>query len=975
MGTRDEHVIDYIFRARNADTVARAADDIREGFEDIKPAAKKASDGVDDFEEKLEDWLQTSQHVAASGGPFAGIDPRIAGAVGAGFVVATAAVSAFRGSLDKLNEAWDFTIDKAAAQEESVIRVEQAMRSAGTFSVQASRDFQEFASAMQEVTASGDEETLALGALIAQIGRLRGDQLERATVAALDMQAALGKTSQEVGIFLGKLAQGEAGSLTEIGIVIDQTLPKSEKFLAGLEAIEAAFGGTAQATVKSYAGATTQLANAWGDLGESIGELALPALTRFAQQGTLLVSSITEAIRGFTETGQATVPELARTFDIQLAAIRGSVGATRRELEEGLGVISEDAVRTLRLEIKSGELDQVVETLAELDAVIANATRGGNKAFQAMVESMRDAVEEEFRIRIQLEASQAGAELANLSSSLAPELSLDVLLRGSDAFHDAVRLSEGAREEIERPLLFGGGVIEGPDLEALRQEAVAAETALRELQAEFTPQNPVHARELDINIQKAEQKLAQLQEEYEKARAKLAADIEGGNVTFTVGPVQNLEEQAREFTEQLGPHLEREGLEVVAQAKVRVEAAESTDELRAFLQDLEKRFQEATSKAFQEPSDRNEAVRDALRQANEVAKAAAVLRGELLKAAEEADAVAAATDRMVSLFVGLQSLTVATPLDAINIEDTVRGITDATEATELLDKAMRDLRTSNDITELSAAYTALGAAVKASDDDVHALDDDMRQMFLDAQAELLVLIGLLDDAERERLIQLRIDAKQGKKDAKESGDDIAKILGDRIGNFSMDGPTLIADSFFDAFVNGSERAFLAAEDAFRNMVDAMIAELLRLAALQIFRWLVGISTGGSSELAGAILANPASVRFKPDDVGINLGGPPPGPPTGQDGFPAVRQFVGEVARPLEEVANQIALQQQLFLAAQPELVKQSAAAAALPFLGDRERGVVQNIEVRAIDSADVERWFRDGAGSRALRALAATGRF
>jgi hypothetical protein len=924
MGTRDEHVIDYIFRARNADTVARAADDIREGFEDIKPAAKKASDGVDDFEEKLEDWLQTSQHVAASGGPFAGIDPRIAGAVGAGFVVATAAVSAFRGSLDKLNEAWDFTIDKAAAQEESVIRVEQAMRSAGTFSVQASRDFQEFASAMQEVTASGDEETLALGALIAQIGRLRGDQLERATVAALDMQAALGKTSQEVGIFLGKLAQGEAGSLTEIGIVIDQTLPKSEKFLAGLEAIEAAFGGTAQATVKSYAGATTQLANAWGDLGESIGELALPALTRFAQQGTLLVSSITEAIRGFTETGQATVPE---------------------------------------------------ETLAELDAVIANATRGGNKAFQAMVESMRDAVEEEFRIRIQLEASQAGAELANLSSSLAPELSLDVLLRGSDAFHDAVRLSEGAREEIERPLLFGGGVIEGPDLEALRQEAVAAETALRELQAEFTPQNPVHARELDINIQKAEQKLAQLQEEYEKARAKLAADIEGGNVTFTVGAVQKLEEQAREFTEQLGPHLEREGLEVVAQAKVRVEAAESTDELRAFLQDLEKRFQEATSKAFQEPSDRNEAVRDALRQANEVAKAAAVLRGELLKAAEEADAVAAATDRMVSLFVGLQSLTVATPLDAINIEDTVRGITDATEATELLDKAMRDLRTSNDITELSAAYTALGAAVKASDDDVHALDDDMRQMFLDAQAELLVLIGLLDDAERERLIQLRIDVKQGKKDAKESGDDIAKILGDRIGNFSMDGPTLIADSFFDAFVNGSERAFLAAEDAFRNMVDAMIAELLRLAALQIFRWLVGISTGGSSELGGAILANPASVRFKPDDVGINLGGPPPGPPTGQDGFPAVRQFVGEVARPLEEVANQIALQQQLFLAAQPELVKQSAAAAALPFLGDRERGVVQNIEVRAIDSADVERWFRDGAGSRALRALAATGRF
>lgn len=977
MGSRDENVIDYIFRARNANQVSQAARDIREGFEGMEPAAESAGDSVDKFEQQFQDWLNTTERVEQqSRGLFASLKSEGVGVVAAGFVAATAAIEAFRAGLDKLRDTWDFTINKAAAQEDAIVRLENAMRSAGTFSVQASRDFQEFAAAQQQLTASGDESTLALGALIAQIGKLRGEQLERATVAALDMQAALGKTSQEVGIFLGKLAQGEAGSLTEIGIVIDQTLPKSEKFLAGLEAIEAAFGGTAQATVRTYSGSIQQLSNAWGDLGEALGQAVLPQLTRAAQLATGVVQDVTRIIQEMHGTTQATLPEMAQIFATQTNAIRGSVGGMRRELEEARDLLADTAVSQLRLEIKTGDLDQVVQTLGQLDEVVAESAARGNREFEQMVARMQAAVREEFAIRIKVEAAQAGAELANLADKLRPEATLDVLLRGTQAFEDAKKLAAGAREEIERPLVFGGGVVQNIDLSALRNQVTEAQEALDQLKERrdrlLLVGDAIGARAVDIDITLAVQKLDDLQRDYEEARQTLEKEIKAGNVTFTFGAAGSLQQQAKDFVEQLGPAIEQEKLEVVAAAKLKVDTAASTDELRAFLADLEKLTTDAAAKAQSDPTDRNRALRDALQQANEVAKAAAIIRAEVLKLEEAADATGAALDRTVALFVGLQKLTGSTSLDDIKTEELVRGTTDATEAADKLRETIAKLGASPDIDELRQAYHALTAAIEASDDGVHTLDDDLQQAMIDGRARVLELIELLDPLERERIIKLRIEAKKAKDDADKESDDIAKILEKNLADISLEAPGEIFDAFWERMQTGSEAAFESIGKGFSALIDHMIRELARLAAFQIFKFL--FLTAGTG---APIVPDPTGLGYgninKAGDG--TVGGPSPGTPTTLDGTPLVRQFVGAVARPLEEVAQQIQVQQALLLAQTPQLIQQSAARAVTPFVTGEREPIVQNINVRAIDSADAERWFRDGPGSRALAALAATGRF
>jgi len=191
---------------------------------------------------------------------------KVAAAIGGlvGIALATQAIRMFVRGLVATTKA-------AAVQEAAEIKLAQAIAITGRSSRQVLPALKEQASAYQDLTGFGDEVILGNQALLVSMGKLEGEGLARATQAALDLAAANGMQLRAAFDLVAKAAVGYTGTLSRYGIIIDQSLPQSEKFSAALDKIEDSFGGQAQARMKSYTGRLIELDGRFGDLQESVG--------------------------------------------------------------------------------------------------------------------------------------------------------------------------------------------------------------------------------------------------------------------------------------------------------------------------------------------------------------------------------------------------------------------------------------------------------------------------------------------------------------------------------------------------------------------------------------------------------------------------------------------------------------------------------------------------------------------------------
>jgi len=158
----------------------------------------------------------------------------------------------------------------ASAQQDAINKLNTSLRSAGTFSTEASKEFQTFASELQKVTTVGDETTLELAALARNFTQTN-EQAKQLTEAAIQLSAATGDDLTTSVEQLGKTFGGSLGRLS-------QTLPAlkglSQEALAAGGAIQFVidrFGGSAQAQLQTFSGITKALSNNFGDLKEEIG--------------------------------------------------------------------------------------------------------------------------------------------------------------------------------------------------------------------------------------------------------------------------------------------------------------------------------------------------------------------------------------------------------------------------------------------------------------------------------------------------------------------------------------------------------------------------------------------------------------------------------------------------------------------------------------------------------------------------------
>lgn len=192
------------------------------------------------------------------------------GALGASFV--TGAFAAIGVGLSKTVGKIGEFIAAANVQEDAVKRLNSALKNSGDFTEQASRDFQDFASAIQETTTFGDEAILNQLALAKSFGATN-EQAKDIAKTATELSAAFGIDLESATRNVAKSLGGYAGELGEVIPELKNLTKEQLQAGQGIDLIASKFQGLAEAQKQTFSGATKSATNALGDLGEQLGFL------------------------------------------------------------------------------------------------------------------------------------------------------------------------------------------------------------------------------------------------------------------------------------------------------------------------------------------------------------------------------------------------------------------------------------------------------------------------------------------------------------------------------------------------------------------------------------------------------------------------------------------------------------------------------------------------------------------------------
>ena len=294
--------------------------------------------------------------------------------------VAVAAVGVFAGA-QAVNAIRGF-VDAANTQEDAINSLNNSLRTAGTFSEEASQQFQDFASELQASTRVGDETTLQLAAL-ARNFTTTNDEALKLTEAAVELSAATGISLESAVSNLGKTFGGLTGELGESVPALRSLSKEALQSGAALDFVLNRFGGSAAAQVQTFSGATEQLGNAFGDLQEQFGFIITqnPQLIAAINEVSRIISELTgevEDSRGaFSETFGSIV-EITASFATSTVSAFAAIGEVIDESKLGYRVLAEAIVRSLNAPFRAFSRFEsfIAETFANIVVSSSNFVNG-----------------------------------------------------------------------------------------------------------------------------------------------------------------------------------------------------------------------------------------------------------------------------------------------------------------------------------------------------------------------------------------------------------------------------------------------------------------------------------------------------------------------------------------------------------------------------------------------------------------------
>lgn len=228
---------------------------VKQGFDRIQKSA-------DDSAKKI--GLSFKNEAASLG--------RIAGGAAIGGIIAQTIISGFSSAFRGIKNIVSKGIDESIQEQNAITRLNTALQGVGRFTQQASQDFQNFATQVQQTQNVADDTTLSLLSYASSFTKTN-EQTKLATQAAIDFAAATGQDAQTA---LRQLIATQSGAVGRLGQLIPELRTLTEEQLRSGDAIDVVaekFRGFAAQQTQTFSGSILRLNLAFGDLQQSFGDL------------------------------------------------------------------------------------------------------------------------------------------------------------------------------------------------------------------------------------------------------------------------------------------------------------------------------------------------------------------------------------------------------------------------------------------------------------------------------------------------------------------------------------------------------------------------------------------------------------------------------------------------------------------------------------------------------------------------------
>lgn len=233
------------------------------------------------------------------------------------------------------------SIEAFGRQEMAVQKVAAAIRSHGGNVSETLPIMEQFASEMQRITTYGDEQVLAMQAMAISMG-VSSDQMQGVIRSAIGLASALNMDVMTAVKAASAAVQGKTGALQEYIPALSKCKTEEEK-LAEVQKLSASGFAQAKAEAETSVGKLKQLANAWGDLAETVGGQFAPAAADVAvllkgmcgwlaeNKGftLILTEAITSLTVALTFSRIGGLSGVSRMFRLVSLSIRGTTLATK----------------------------------------------------------------------------------------------------------------------------------------------------------------------------------------------------------------------------------------------------------------------------------------------------------------------------------------------------------------------------------------------------------------------------------------------------------------------------------------------------------------------------------------------------------------------------------------------------------------------------------------------------------------------
>jgi hypothetical protein len=371
-------------------------------------------------------------------------------------------------------------IDEASQADSALARMNAALNNAGSYSAQASREFEDYANTLQKTMGIEDEAALGLLSLAKSYG-VTNDRAKEMVATAINLSAATGMGLDAAMRQLGATLEGNAGRLSKLSKDVGDLGPAALKAGQAIDILNARFSGSAAAQMDSFGGSIKAASLAFEDVMKELGFLVTrsPVVIKAVQFIGQQFQHLGDYLEGFRKGGVDVVGQfLKKILDVSEAlshtllpvfevvynigrmvfsAITTAVSTLYTDIV-GLGALVGKVLSAISPE-KFGAFNETMQGMFEaakqttdqlaqetVDSAGQIFSTGGSKAAQGFIEGLNTAIgdgTDKLRTSAELGISKVNDEIQQSTSNM----NWDAFLKG---FRDAALKAQGTMDSLSK---------------------------------------------------------------------------------------------------------------------------------------------------------------------------------------------------------------------------------------------------------------------------------------------------------------------------------------------------------------------------------------------------------------------------------------------------------------------------------------------------------------------------------------------